>query len=288
MGTVYRASHERLRRPTAIKLLRLVAPDEKTRREAVLRFEREALLTSQLSHPNTIVVYDFGQTESGDLYYAMEYVDGVDLERMVRADGPLPPSRVIHFMLQACASLAEAHACALIHRDIKPANLLVCERGGVADTLKVVDFGLVKNLQAPSISTASVTVGTPTYVAPELILDPTKASRATDVYSLGAVMYWLCTGTTIGDPRGGVAAMASILTQAPPPPSTVRPDLPVDLERVVMRCLERNPFDRPANVLELADELRACRDASGWTHAAARAYWSGTSRERFARASGAT
>ncbi len=273
MGVVFKAHHARLRRPTAVKLLHLSTPDPKLRRELLARFEREATLTSQLSHPNTVVVFDFGQTAGGDLYYAMELIDGVDLQRMVEQDGPLPAGRVVHLMMQACGSLSEAHSHHLIHRDLKPANLLVCTRSGIPDLLKVVDFGLVKDLDAVSISTTSVQVGTPHYVAPELLLHPDQPNGATDIYALGAVMYWLVTGTTVSRGGSGVAAMAEALTRSPDPPSTRVPSVPVDLERVIMRCLERNPFDRPASMPDVASELRACAAYGSWTEAHAHAYW---------------
>jgi serine/threonine protein kinase len=312
MGIVYEARHALLRRPTAIKLIRpfdvrdgvpgagappglsdvrggvpgagpppclsdvrggvpgagppprhQVEADAAARAEAVLRFEREVLLTSQLTHPNTIVIYDYGCTEDGTFYYAMEYVDGVDLDRLVRVDGPLCPARVIHLALQVCGSLAEAHRESLIHRDIKPANLLVCERGGVPDTIKVLDFGLVKRLGGPVVSGFNVLVGTPLYLAPELILDPSRASARSDIYSLGAVMYWLATGSTLQE---------AAFVRASSVPSAL-PELPIDLERVIARCTEQDPHDRPESMEQLAGELRQCADHARWSAEDAREYW---------------
>lgn len=263
MGVVYEARHALLRRPTAIKLLRPLDADPAARAEALLRFEREVQLTSELSHPNTIVIYDYGRTEDGTFYYAMEYVDGVDLDRLVRIDGPLEPARAIHFALQICASLAEAHGKALIHRDIKPANLLVCERGGVPDTIKVLDFGLIKRLDGPVVSGANVLVGTPLFTAPEVMRDPTRASVRSDIYSLGAVMYWLTTGTTLQE----TAFLRSSSTPG------VEPELPVDLERVIARCTEPDPHERPESMEQLADELRQCTACGRWSARDARDYW---------------
>jgi serine/threonine-protein kinase len=217
-------------------------------------------LTSQLSHPNTIVIYDYGPSPDGGFYYAMEYIDGVDLERLVRVDGPLHPARVIHLALQVCGSLAEAHAKALIHRDIKPGNLFVYERAGVPDTVKVLDFGLVKSLHGPVLSAAHVLVGTPLYMAPEVMRDPGRASPRSDIYSLGAVLHWLVTGKTLQE---------SALLGAP----LSAPALPVDLERLIGRCTEADPADRPESMEQLADELRQCQGHGAWTLALAREYW---------------
>jgi eukaryotic-like serine/threonine-protein kinase len=244
MGTVYEARHSLLRRPTAVKLMNVPATDPIVTAEALLRFEREVQLTSQLSHPNTVVIYDYGRTEEGVFYYAMEYIDGVDLDHLVRVDGPLPPGRVIHFAVQICGSLAEAHDKSLIHRDIKPANILVCERGGLPDSIKVLDFGLVKSLLGPQVSAAHVLVGTPQFMAPEVLREPTTANAQSDIYAVGAVLYWLATGHTI-----------------------------FDLERIIMRCLAREPLERPLSMSELAGELRACRAHGSWSAQDARRYW---------------
>lgn len=263
MGVVYEARHALLRRPTAIKLLRPLDADEAAHAEALLRFEREVQLTSELNHPNTIVIYDYGQTDDGTFYYAMEFIDGMDLDRLVRVDGPLAPARTIHFALQICGSLSEAHNKSLIHRDIKPANLLVCERGGVPDTIKVLDFGLVKRLNGPVVSGANVLVGTPLFTAPEVMRDPTRASVRSDIFSLGAVMYWLITGTTLQE--------TAFLRNSSVPASV--PELPLDLERVIARCTEPDPHERPQSMEQLAEELRQCADCGRWSTRQARAYW---------------
>jgi hypothetical protein len=271
MGTVYEARHAFLRRPTAVKLMNAVADDDVAMREALQRFEREVQLTSELSHPNTVVIYDYGRSDDGIFYYAMEYIDGVDLDQLVRLDGPLPAGRVIHFALQICGSLAEAHDKALIHRDIKPANVLVCDRGGMPDTIKVLDFGLVKSLLGPQVSAAHVLVGTPQFIAPEVLKTPSAADARSDIYALGALLYWLCTGHTIFE---GLPAMASLNAKAKLTlPSALRPDVPIDLERAIMRCLAREPLERPLSMAELASELRECRAQGTWSTQDARRYW---------------
>jgi hypothetical protein len=271
MGTVYEARHSLLRRPTAVKLMNVPATDPIVTAEALLRFEREVQLTSQLSHPNTVVIYDYGRTEEGVFYYAMEYIDGVDLDHLVRVDGPLPPGRVIHFAVQICGSLAEAHDKSLIHRDIKPANILVCERGGLPDSIKVLDFGLVKSLLGPQVSAAHVLVGTPQFMAPEVLREPTTANAQSDIYAVGAVLYWLATGHTIFEATHPLAALQ--VSAKVKPPSQLRSDLPVDLERIIMRCLAREPLERPLSMSELAGELRACRAHGSWSAQDARRYW---------------
>ncbi|MDB4975292.1 MAG: Serine/threonine protein kinaserelated protein [Myxococcaceae bacterium] len=275
MGTVYEARHALLRRPTAVKLMNPypgeALGDTRAETEALLRFEREVQLTSQLSHPNTVVVYDYGRSADGILYYAMEYIDGVDLDYLVRVDGALPAARVIHFAQQICGSLAEAHDQSLIHRDIKPANILVCARGGVPDFIKVLDFGLVKSLLGPQVSGAHVMVGTPQFMAPEVLRDPAAADPRSDIYALGAVLYWLTTGRHVFTEGSRLEALSGGARIAPP--SSLSAELPLDLERVIMRCLAREPHLRPLSMTELAAELRACRVPEAWSEQDARRYW---------------
>ena len=168
MGVVYKASHAMLRRPTAIKLLR----PEKAGEESVLRFEREVQLTSRLSHPNTIAIYDYGRTPDGVFYYAMEYLTGITLTELIKGDGPQAEERVIHLLAQICGSLAEAHEAGLVHRDIKPGNIMLCVRGGMYDVVKVLDFGLVREVdrsEDTEVTNVTSITGTALYIAPEVI-----------------------------------------------------------------------------------------------------------------------
>ena len=273
MGIVYRASHSMLRRPTAIKLL----PAERAGASAIQRFEREVQLTATLVHPNTVAVYDFGRTPDGTFYYAMEYLDGIDLERLVALDGPQPPGRVVHILKQICAALGEAHTRGLIHRDIKPANVVLCERGSFYDFAKVVDFGLVKDL-APGtdggVSTAQAFIGTPHYLAPEAIRGDALVDHRSDLYALGGVAYFLLTGRPVFDGASLVEICAGHLHAPVVPPSDRAPQpVPAGLERVVLACLEKDRGRRPASTEAVVASLESLGELSAWSAADARSWW---------------
>jgi hypothetical protein len=252
MGEVYRARHAMLRRPTAIKLLqpRIAGAGN------ILRFEREVQHTAALTHPNTVAIYDYGRTPDGLFYYAMEFLDGTDLQRLVDGEGPQPPGRVLHILRQICGSLTEAHEAGLVHRDVKAANVFLCERGGVADVVKVLDFGLV--LHADDARERAL-AGTPTYLAPECIQQPGTVSTLADIYAVGVLAYVLLTGRT---PIGGSSVdeiLANQVSLEPRPPSHhLRQDLPEELERIVMACLAKDPGDRPTSARKLGAMLAAC------------------------------
>jgi serine/threonine-protein kinase len=275
MGVVYRASHAMLRRPTAIKLLR----PERAGVEALTRFEREVQRTAMLTHPNTVTVFDYGRTTDGVFYYAMELLEGASLQEIVDVDGPQPAERVIHLLEQAAGSLAEAHDAGLIHRDIKPGNILVVDRGGIADLVKVVDFGLVKDLRGSAAADVTLTnaesiTGTPLYMAPETITSPDALDARTDLYALGAVGYWLLTGTHVFRGNTTMEVLAHHLHTVPDRPS-VRLNAPVesDLEKVLMACLAKRPEDRPASAHALRELLRSCAAARRWTAIRAAQWW---------------
>ena len=275
MGVVYRASHAMLRRPTAIKLL---LPD-RAGAEALRRFEREVQRTAMLTHPNTVTVFDYGQTTDGVFYYAMELLEGASLQEIVEVDGPQPAERVIHLLEQVAGSLSEAHDAGLIHRDIKPGNILVVDRGGIPDLVKVVDFGLVKDVRGGASTDATVTTaesitGTPHYMAPETISASDTVDARTDIYALGAVGYWLLTGTHVFSGNTVMEVLAHHLHTAPQPPS-VRRNAPVerDLEKVLLACLSKRPADRPHSAQALRDQLRACYAARRWTSERAAEWW---------------
>ena len=273
MGVVYRGRHALLRRPTAIKLL----DTEKTTEQAISRFEREVHLTSQLNHPNTIAIYDYGRTPEGVFYYAMEYLDGVNLERLVREHGPQCEGRVIHIVRQICGSLTEAHGIGLIHRDIKPANIVLCQRGGQFDVVKVLDFGLVKAVDAEheaTLTSAGTITGTPLYMPPEAIEHSERIDARSDLYAVGAVGYFLLTGTPVFQGKSITDICMQQVHAAPEAPS-LRLGRPVsrELEDVLLRCLAKDPAARPASAEELADELSDCPAAGTWTRADAEAWW---------------
>ena len=275
MGEVYRAEHAMLRRPTAVKLL---LPG-KVSASSLERFEREVQLTSRLSHPNTIAIYDYGRTPDGIFYYAMEYLDGLSLESLVGSDGVQPPGRVVHVLLQAAGALAEAHGIGLIHRDIKPANIMLCERGGMPDVVKVVDFGLVKNLDAAvgdvALTNTNALTGTPLYIAPESITRPDKIDARIDIYALGAVGYFLITGTPPFTGHNVVEIAGHHLHTAPEAPSVrLGRAVPPKLDALIVACLAKDPDQRPRDAQALLAALLDCEVESPWSGAAARAWWS--------------
>jgi serine/threonine-protein kinase len=277
MGVVYRASHALLRRPTAVKLL---LPD-RAGKDALARFEREVRRTAMLTHPNTVTVFDYGRTTEGVFYYAMELLEGASLDEIVEVDGPQPEGRVIHILEQVAASLAEAHDAGLIHRDVKPANILIVDRGGISDLVKVVDFGLVKDIgvraavaSEPALTHADAITGTPLYLAPETVSAPETVDARTDLYALGAVGYWLLTGTHVFAGKSVLEVCAHHLHSVPEPPS-VRLGASVgdDLEALLLACLAKRPDDRPASAHVLRERLRACAAAGTWTNALAARWW---------------
>jgi serine/threonine protein kinase len=271
MGKVYRARHALLRRPTAIKLLK--ATDSTS--EAVARFEREVQVTSSLTHPNTIAVFDFGHTPDGTFYYAMEYLDGITVGQCVEEDGAQDEARVVHVMKQACGSIVEAHAAGLIHRDLKPANVMLCQRGGLLDFVKVLDFGLVRDEKSElALTRADALTGTPLYLSPEALEAPETIDPRSDLYQLGAVAYYLITGRHVFSGESVVDVLGKHLHSAPDLPSSVlgRPVSP-DLERIVLSCLEKDRERRPKSAAELLEAFEGCGADRSWTQKDARVWW---------------
>jgi hypothetical protein len=258
MGAVYRASHAMLKRPTAIKL---IAP-HRAGAAASARFEREVLAASRLSHPNNVAIYDFGRTRGGVFYYAMELLDGRDLGRLVDADGPLPVPRAIHVLRQLVAALGEAHAAGLVHRDVKPENVMLCTRGGMADVVKVLDFGLVKDIAtvgAEKLTAAASIAGTPLFMAPEAFIAPATVGPPADIYAVGCVAWFLLTGRPPFARSSLVEVGAAHVHTAPEPPSSRAPGpVPAALDALVLACLAKDPRQRPT-----APEVAAALAALG-------------------------
>jgi serine/threonine protein kinase len=271
-GMVYRARHSLLRRPVAIKLL---SPDMTNETNAA-RFEHEVQMTSQLTHPNTVAIYDYGRTPEGLFYFAMEYLGGIDLDQLVRQFGAQPEGRVIHILRQVCGSLSEAHRIGLIHRDVKPANIILTRRGGVCDLVKVLDFGLVKaaNRGAAGGMKANAVVGTPHFMSPEAVEKPESVDSRSDLYSLGAVGYWLLTGKTLFDHDTVEDLLACQVKELPPYP-VERLGKPVspDLADLLMRCLAKPPEQRPPSAEALEQALAGCASAGTWTLVDAEQWW---------------
>jgi serine/threonine-protein kinase len=271
MATIYLARHALLKRPTAIKILKKhVATDE-----FLHRFEREVQVASELFHPNTVQVYDYGRTREGQPYYVMEYLDGVTLAQLVEHSGPVPPGRAIHILRQVGAALREAHLHGMIHRDVKPENVMLCRRGE-DDVVKLLDFGLVKNLER--VKTRDVTqqlkiLGTPRYMAPERILNPGDADARSDVYALGAVAYFLLTGKPIFDGEDNLEISNQVLHAPAPRVSASNPDVPEALDNLIAACLEKDRALRPQSAEAVIDALDRLSTRLAWTQADAAAWW---------------
>jgi DNA-binding NtrC family response regulator len=277
MGDVWLARHQLLARPAAVKIVRESAlgggEDGHVRRQ---RFAREAQATSELQSAHTVQLYDFGVTEGGGFYYVMERLRGMDLKRLVERHGPLSPERVVFLLKQACLSLSEAHALGLVHRDIKPANLFACRLGSEFDFVKVVDFGVVsRNAReaAAQITTAGMILGTPAFLAPELMSGPAFDGRA-DIYALGCVAFWLLTGRTPFEADDAMAILMHHAQTPAPAPSTMSEEpIPAQLDALVLDCLEKDPSLRPATADALWDRLDRVPLADEWNQRRARTWW---------------
>jgi serine/threonine-protein kinase len=281
MGEVWRARHRLLARPAAIKLIRpaigglsSAAPDQ-----AVQRFEREAQVIATLRSPHTVHLFDFGIATDGAFYYAMELLDGLDADKMLKKFGPLPPERLIYVLRQVCHSLSEAHSRGLVHRDIKPANVFLCRYGEEFDFVKVLDFGIVRaahdSADTATIDTGEFTIrGTPAFMAPEQALGAGNIDGRTDIYAVGCLAYWLITGSHVFAADGPMGYLMQHANTPPKPPSTrARVPIPKALDHLVLRCLAKDPAERPQSARELSTLLSAMPGATAWTQERAREWW---------------
>jgi serine/threonine-protein kinase len=284
MGEVWKAEHRLLARPAAIKVIRpelMGLPDRKRLDQAIARFQREARITASLRSPHTVSLFDFGVTCHGTFFYVMEYLDGLDLEQLIRRFGPQPADRVAFLMRQAAESLAEAHERGLVHRDVKPSNLHVGRVGVRYDFLKVLDFGLVKvqnggGGDVSRLTVDGVTTGTPAFMAPELALGRPAIDHRVDIYAFGCVAYWLLTGLLVFEGATPVEIVVNHVRSAPVPPSR-RCEMPIPdrLEELVMACLAKEPEQRPQDLTFICREIDESGLAQTWTQARAREWWQG-------------
>jgi serine/threonine-protein kinase len=282
MGEVWRASHRMLARPAAVKLVRADALglDQDTYATALARFEREAQVTAALESPHTVELYDYGVSDDGTLYYVMELLDGIDLDKLISKHGALPAERVVHILRQVCVSLSEAHRKGLVHRDVKPANIYLCKRAFEYDFVKVLDFGLVRRHsavdqqeRADNLSKMGMLLGTPAYMAPEVITGGAADARS-DIYAVGCVAYWLLTGVPVFDSPTLPALLVAQVSQEPIPPSQrCDAEIPAGLEALVLDCLTKDPEGRIQSAEEIVARLGRIELGEPWSPERAESWW---------------
>jgi tRNA A-37 threonylcarbamoyl transferase component Bud32 len=274
MGEVFLGEHMLLRRACAIKIIRSDQAGDPTN---LSRFEREVRAMARLTHWNTVEVYDYGHAADGTFYYVMEYLPGLSLQELVERYGPLPPARAVHFLRQMCAALHEAHGNDLIHRDIKPSNVIICQRGGVHDVAKLLDFGLVQKFglgQADSRLTVQGTIlGSPPYMSPEQALGKNNLDARTDIYSLGGLAYFLLTGQAPFVRETAMEMLVAHVHESVTPPTDLRPEISGDLQEVILRCLEKDASKRFADADSLERALADCECGDDWDRDQAAAWW---------------
>lgn len=270
MGVVYKGQHAMLRRPTAIKMLDV----DRVNEASIQRFEREVQITCNLNNPHTVAIYDYGRTPEGVFYYAMEFLDGINLQTLVEKDGPQPEGRIVDILRQICASLYEAHSMGLVHRDIKPANIMLNRRGAEPDVVKVLDFGLVKALEDNQQGHGAGDLsGTPLYMSPEAIQMPDSIDARSDLYAVGAVGYFLLTGQTAFNAQTlGELCQQHVSATPASPSQRLGRAVSSELEHAILACLEKNRAKRPQTARDLAAMLS--RVEGEWSLDDAEEWWS--------------
>jgi len=283
MGEVWLAEHVLLRQTRAVKIVR---PEHAGRPDTLARFEREVVATARMQHRNIVEIYDYGRSANGTFYYVMEYLAGINLDDLVERYGAPPPGRAVYLLRQVCAALGAAHAIGLVHRDVKPENVIVGRQDNDVDVVKLLDFGLVKDVRPDAgdarLTRSDVLTGTPAFMAPEQITDGGKLDARSDIYGVGCLAFLLLTGRPPFGDRPALALAAAHLHETPVAPSRERPGVSAELDAVVLRCLAKAREDRFPDVESLDQALRECPEAGTWSEADAAAWWS-----RHASAAGA-
>jgi hypothetical protein len=274
MGEVWRARHHRLRRDAAVKVIRPGSVET----EDLDRFKREARMMARLVSPYAVTVFDFGERADGSLFYAMELLDGIDLQEYVTRFGPMPPARVVRIMQHVCHCLAEAHSVGLVHRDLKPSNVMLCRYGRDVDFVKVLDFGLAKGVTeatlADTLTRDGTVLGTPAYIAPESLRGSKEVDGQVDIYALGCIAFWLLTGRMVFEETNAMAMVKAHVGAAPRRPSDVAPQpIPALLDEVVLACLAKDPAQRIRGAPEVSRRFSVIKMKSAWTEADADAWW---------------
>ena len=273
MGEVYLAEHQMMKRPCAIKIIR---PEKAGNPKVLARFEREVRATAKLSHWNSIDIYDYGRTEDGTFYYVMEFLPGHNLGELIEGHGKLPAARIVYLMRQLCDALTEAHEHGLIHRDIKPANIFCAYRGGHFDVAKLLDFGLAKPIAEPEdigLTQEGAITGSPLFMSPEQATGSGQVDARSDIYSLGAVMYYMATGRPPFDYKQPIQVLVAHASETPTAPRDLNPEIPRELEETLLRCLEKSPEDRVQSAAELSELLEKVTCTENWTSALAADWW---------------
>lgn len=269
-GHIYLAEHDELRRPCAVKLVR---PGDSA---ATARFDREVHAAARLLHPNTVTVFDFGRTDDGTAYCAMEFLPGLSVFDIVGRSGPMPAGRAVFLGRQICGAIAEAHRQGFVHRDLSPANVFVSVLGGRCDVAKVLDFGVVGGaaaLPAHDPAATGMVAGTPEYVSPEQAVGGSVVDCRADIYGLGALLHFMVTGRPPFERATPADVLKAHVSEQVTPLRERNPSTPADLEAVILRCLAKRPEDRYPDALAVAAALEACGCAADWDEARAEGWW---------------